>query len=88
VRPSYPHPLIAREGWAFIAIGVAAALAVAWLAGWGWSMPLWLAVLFVVQFFRDPPRDVPDDPQAVVSTGASARCRTRAIPGSSGTRSR
>ena len=67
MRPAYPHPLIAREGWAFVAIGLAAALAAVWLAGWGWSIPLWLAVVFVVQFFRDPPRDVPDDPQAVVS---------------------
>jgi phosphatidylserine decarboxylase len=67
VRPPYPHPLIAREGWPFVAIGVAAALALAWLAGWAWSLPLWLAVAFVVQFFRDPPREVPDDPRAVVS---------------------
>jgi len=67
VRPPYPHPLIAREGWPFLAIGVAAALALAWLAGWAWSLPLWLAVAFVLQFFRDPPREVPDDPRAVVS---------------------
>ena len=67
MRPPYPHPLLAREGWAFVAIGVAAAALVAWLAGWAWSLPLWLGVAFVVQFFRDPPRDVPDDPRAVVS---------------------
>ena len=67
MRPAYPHPLIAREGWPFVAIGAVAALAVAGLAGWGWSIPLWLALAFVVQFFRDPPREVPDDPRAVVS---------------------
>jgi phosphatidylserine decarboxylase len=67
VRPPYPHPLIAREGWPFLGIAVAAALAVAWLAGWWWSLPLWLAALFVLQFFRDPPREVPDEPRAVVS---------------------
>jgi phosphatidylserine decarboxylase len=67
VRPSYPHPLVAREGWTFLAIAVAAALAVGWLAGWGWSAPLWLAALFVLQFFRDPRREVPDEPRAVVS---------------------
>jgi phosphatidylserine decarboxylase len=67
VRAPYPHPLIAREGWTFVAVGALAALAVAWLAGWGWSVPLWLALAFVVQFFRDPAREVPDDPRAVVS---------------------
>jgi phosphatidylserine decarboxylase len=64
---AYPHPIIAREGWPFIAAGVAAALAAGWLAGWWWSVPLWLAVAFVVQFFRDPPRAVPGDQRTVVS---------------------
>jgi phosphatidylserine decarboxylase len=67
VRPAYPHPLIAREGWPFLAAALAAAALVAWLAGPWWSAPLWLAALFVLQFFRDPPRDVPDDARAVVS---------------------
>ncbi len=67
MRPAYPHPLIAREGWPFLGIAVAAALLAGWFAGWWWSAPLWLAALFVLQFFRDPPREVPDDPQAVVS---------------------
>jgi phosphatidylserine decarboxylase len=67
VRPPYPHPLIAREGWPFLAGAVAAALLVGMFAGAWWSLPLWLAALFVLQFFRDPPRDVPDDPRAVVA---------------------
>ncbi len=64
---NYPHPLIAKEGWPFLAIAVAASVAVGVFAGWGWSLPLWLAALFVLQFFRDPPREVPSDPTAVVS---------------------
>ncbi len=67
MRPAYPHPVIAREGWPFLGIAIAVALLVAALAGGWWSLPLWLAALFVLQFFRDPPRDVPDDPRAVVS---------------------
>jgi len=67
VRPAYPHPVVAREGWPFLGLAVAAALLVAAFAGWWWSLPLWLAALFVLQFFRDPPRVVPDDPRAVVS---------------------
>lgn len=64
---SYPHPVIAREGWPFLAGSIAAALLVGWLAGWAWSVPVWLAALFVLQFFRDPAREIPEDPQAVLS---------------------
>ena len=66
MRPPYPHPIIAREGWPFLAIGVIVSAAATVFIGW-WSLPLWLATLFVLQFFRDPAREVPDDPRAVVS---------------------
>ena len=67
MRPAYPHPIVAREGWPFLAAVVAAALVVGYVAGAGWSLPLWLAAAFVLQFFRDPPRAVPEDARAVVS---------------------
>ncbi len=67
MRPAYPHPVIAREGWPFLGAAVAVALLAAVFAGWWWSLPLWLAALFVLQFFRDPQREVPEDPRAVVS---------------------
>jgi phosphatidylserine decarboxylase len=67
VSVNYPHPLIAKEGWPFLAIAVAASVAAGAFAGWAWSVPLWIAALFVLQFFRDPPREVPADPRAVVS---------------------
>ena len=63
----YPHPVIAREGWPFLAIGVGVSLLIGLFVGWWWSVPFWLATLFVLQFFRDPPREVPADPRAVVS---------------------
>ncbi len=62
----WPHPLIAREGWPFLAIAIVLALAVTFFFGW-WSIPLWLLALFILQFFRDPAREVPADPGAVVS---------------------
>ena len=34
-------------------------LLVLWFAGFAWSLPLWLVAGFVIQFFRDPPREVP-----------------------------
>jgi phosphatidylserine decarboxylase len=66
VRPPYPHPIIAREGWPFLTIGVVVSAVATYFICW-WSLPFWLATLFVLQFFRDPARDVPDEPRAVVS---------------------
>jgi len=64
---AYPHPLLAREGWPFIGVALALALAVAWWAGLAWSIPLWVIALFVIQFFRDPPRAVPAQENAVLA---------------------
>jgi phosphatidylserine decarboxylase len=64
---SYPHPLIAREGWPFLGIAVAASLGINLWCGFAWALPLWLITLFILQFFRDPAREIPDDPQAVLS---------------------
>jgi phosphatidylserine decarboxylase len=65
--PNYPHPLIAREGWPFLAIA-AAVVAALCLAGW-WipAAAALLALAFIVQFFRDPPRRVPTERNAVLS---------------------
>jgi len=57
--PATRHPLLAREGWPHIAIALAIAIGVhLWLGGWA-ALPFWLLLVFVVQFFRDPPRAVP-----------------------------
>ncbi len=62
----YPHPLIAKEGWPFLAIAVAVALLITWIGGW-WSLPFWVIAVFVLQFFRDPPRPIPQGANAVLS---------------------
>ncbi len=62
----YPHPIIAREGWPFLTIAIVVALVATSLLG-GWSWPFWVIALFVLQFFRDPPRTVPLQPNAVLS---------------------
>jgi len=64
---SYPHPIIAREGWPFVVGTLVLAAALSALQWWVAAVLAWLALAFVVQFFRDPPRVVPDDPNAVLS---------------------
>lgn len=35
--------------------------------GFFWALPLWLVTLFVLQFFRDPPRQVPTGEKLILS---------------------
>lgn len=58
---------LAREGYPFAAAAVFAALAVYFFAGGYWSIPFWLIAVFVLQFFREPTRDIPADDNLVVS---------------------
>ncbi len=63
---NYPHPVIAREGWPFLGIAVALAALVTFFFAI-WSIPFWIIALFVLQFFRDPARVIPQKPNAVLS---------------------
>jgi phosphatidylserine decarboxylase len=65
--PGYPHPIIAREGWAFLTIAVVIALALSWAAPWPLAALAWLSVVFIAQFFRDPTRVAPAEGNAVLS---------------------
>jgi phosphatidylserine decarboxylase len=64
---AYPHPIIAREGWPFLGIAFAVSSGILYAFGLLWSLPFWLITVFILQFFRDPPRDAPEDPQAVLA---------------------
>ena len=64
---NYPHPLIAREGWPFIAIALVVAVVLSYAHWWLLAALAWVCVVFVVQFFRDPPRVVPAAANIVVS---------------------
>lgn len=64
---NYPHPFIAREGWPFIIGAAVIAAIINTLAGLIWSIPFWLIALFILQFFRDPPRVIPQKANAVLS---------------------
>jgi phosphatidylserine decarboxylase len=63
----YPHPIIAREGWLFIIGAIMAALLVNIFVSWLWAIPFWIIAVFVLQFFRDPPRDIPSVDNAILA---------------------
>jgi phosphatidylserine decarboxylase len=64
----YPHPFLAKEGWPFIALLLVGAIGVQYLLGTWVALPWWLGLLFVLQFFRDPPRPVAGNgPKSVVA---------------------
>ena len=63
----YPHPIIAREGWPFVAFSFFIALVATLGFGFWFALLFWLIAFFVLQFFRDPPRTLPDNPNAIVS---------------------
>jgi phosphatidylserine decarboxylase len=65
--PDYPHPIIAREGWVFLVLATGIALALSWTGPWLLAVVAWLAAIFIAQFFRDPPRVVPGEANAVLS---------------------
>ncbi|WP_394672566.1 phosphatidylserine decarboxylase [Limnobacter sp.] len=64
---NYPHPIIAREGWPFLAIVAVLALALQSFGLTFLSVVAWILFIFVLQFFRDPPRYIPAQKNAVVS---------------------
>ncbi len=63
----YPHPKFAREGWLFIAISLFLTGGVLFLAGIVPAIPFILVAVFVLQFFRDPARNIPQDENVILS---------------------
>jgi len=58
-----------RDGY-FYGIGCAIAAALlCWLAAWPYAVPVLLLGAFCLWFFRDPEREIPDLPGAIVSPG-------------------
>jgi phosphatidylserine decarboxylase len=62
---NYPHPIIAKEGWPFIAVALVLALLTSSF-GVG-SLPFWIIFVFCVQFFRDPARIVAGGEKSIVA---------------------
>jgi len=71
--PSYPHPIIAREGWPFLAGSLLLALALHFFVGKWAAFPVWLFFVFSLQFFRDPPRTPESSDDHAVLSPADGR---------------
>lgn len=66
-RSAPPAYYITREGWPFVAIGIVVGVIGSVL---DWAVLLWLGSAFAafsLYFFRNPRRQSPDDPKAIVS---------------------
>lgn len=63
---TYRYPLFAREGRPYLAVAVGVALTLH-LVSWKLAVPAWLACVWLVFVFRDPPRTIPSVPLAIVS---------------------
>lgn len=64
---SYPHPILAREGWHPLTLALVGSLAVHYFFGPWTALPWWVATVFMIQFFRDPARVVSGDAKSVVA---------------------
>jgi len=66
LKTNLTYPIIAKEGWLFLGISISTSLATSF-----WclkaSIPLWIISLFILQFFRDPIRSIPQDRNLIVS---------------------
>lgn len=60
------YPIIAREGWERLGIGLTVCLFASFTIG-NWSILFWLGFAFMLQFFRDPPRRIPSGCNTIVA---------------------
>tara|TARA_E500000178_G_scaffold284187_1_gene285241 strand:- start:1 stop:666 length:666 start_codon:yes stop_codon:yes gene_type:complete len=64
---SYPHPIIAKEGWPFIGANLFL-IFISYLSGVAWiTWFLCILLVFVFQFFRDPSRVTSADQNTICS---------------------
>jgi phosphatidylserine decarboxylase len=55
----YPHPILAKEGWFYIILSLVLSALVYKVSNFWVALPFFLISIFIIQFFRDPKRNVP-----------------------------
>ena len=66
MKKNNKYPIIAKEGWLFLTISVSASIVISFFS-FEASIPFWIISLFILQFFRDPNRPIPQDENLIVS---------------------
>ena len=61
------HPLLAREGWFYIGLALFSAALTTVVFPFYVAFFFWVIAVFVLQFFRDPHRSIPQGDEAVIS---------------------
>jgi len=61
------HPILAREGWLYIAISIIAAVLTTITFPVYIAFVFWIIAVFVLQFFRDPHRNIDPQDNAILS---------------------
>jgi phosphatidylserine decarboxylase len=77
-----------RDGYFYGAGCLLAAGVIAWLAAWPYAVPVLLLATFILWFFRDPERQIPAIPGAVVSPGDGKVTEVAQVSGSGNMRQR
>lgn len=60
------YPFLAREGWERMGVALLISIVATFTIGW-WSLIFWLVFIFMLQFFRDPPRNISTNANDIVS---------------------
>ena len=69
--PTPRHPIIAKEGRPFIIGSILVGILLQWYMGI-WALPIWLFILLIINFFRDPVR-IPTNQKNSVLAPADGR---------------
>jgi len=66
MKKKFTYPLIAKEGWSILIIAFIVSILMSFYHP-SVSIIFWVITLFILQFFRDPPRNAPSGNNIVVS---------------------
>ena len=66
MKKNNKYPIVAKEGWLFLTISVITSIVISFFS-FETAIPIWIISLFILQFFRDPVRSVPQEENLVVS---------------------
>ncbi|QRN41190.1 MAG: phosphatidylserine decarboxylase [Neisseriaceae bacterium] len=76
MKNNYPHPYIAREGHPYIILMLLVCWGALLIGCWLFNLILYVITVFVIQFFRDPSRNLPNEDELSVVSPADGKVIT------------